>query len=122
MVVHEKFIRSLKIFGVMKIGVIGDFETVTGFRLAGIKDAYEVEELSEAVDLLKGIVKNEEIGLIIITEKIADDIRDEIKELFEKRITPLLVEIPDKNGPIEKKRDPIKELIRRAVGVEVKFG
>lgn len=106
----------------MKLSVIGDFDTVTGFRLAGIKDAYEVEEPAEAVDLLKDIIKNEEIGIIIITEKIADSIRDETKELFEGRITPLMVEIPDKNGPIEKKKDPIKELIRRAVGVEVKFG
>jgi vacuolar-type H+-ATPase subunit F/Vma7 len=31
------------------------------------------------------------------------------------------VEIPDKSGPIEKKVDPIKELIRKAVGVEIKF-
>jgi V/A-type H+-transporting ATPase subunit F len=105
----------------MKISVVGDFDTITGFRLAGIKDAYEVEEPAEAVETLKKLVKDEEIGLVIITERLADEIRKETEAIFEGRITPLMVEIPDKGGPIEKKVDPIKELIRRAVGVEIKF-
>jgi V/A-type H+-transporting ATPase subunit F len=105
----------------MRISVIGDFDTIVGFRLAGIKDAHEVEDPKEAVEILRELIRDEDVGLIIITERLADEIRSETKKMFEGRVTPLLVEIPDKSGPIEKKVDPIKELIRKAVGVEIKF-
>ncbi|MFH1774884.1 MAG: V-type ATP synthase subunit F [Methanobacteriota archaeon] len=106
----------------MKISAVGDSTTVTGFRLAGIKDAYEVEEPSKAISTLKELLKDENVGLIIISEKIADKIREDIERLTEGRFTPIVVEIPDKRGPIEKKVDPIKELVKRAVGVEIKLG
>ncbi len=106
----------------MKISVIGDFDTITGFRLAGIKDTYEVEDPTKAVEVIKDLFKNMEMGVIVITEKIADNIRTELKEISEGKVTPLIVEIPDKHGSIEKKVDPIKELVKRAVGLEIKFG
>jgi V/A-type H+/Na+-transporting ATPase subunit F len=106
----------------MKISVIGDFDTITGFRLAGIKDTYEVEDPGKAVEVIKDLFKNMEMGVIIITEKIADNIRAELKDISEGKVTPLVVEIPDKHGSIEKKVDPIKELVKRAVGLEIKFG
>lgn len=106
----------------MKISVIGDSTTVTGFRLAGIKDAYEVEEASEAVGVLKGLFKDGKMGLIIISEKVADQIRRDLGKLAEGKVMPLVVEIPDKRGPLEKKVDTIKELVKRAVGVEIKLG
>lgn len=104
----------------MKIGVVGDFDTVTGFRLAGVKETYDVEEPGAAVEALKKLMK-EDIGVIIITERLADQIRDETEELIEGKTLPIIVEIPDKKGPIEGKADPIMALIKKAVGVEVKF-
>lgn len=104
----------------MKISVVGDFNTVTGFRLAGIKEAYEVEEPKKAVETLKELLKKD-IGLIIITERLYDPIREETSELFEGKTLPVIVEIPDKQGPIEGKTDPIKAIIRKAVGVDINF-
>ena len=104
----------------MEIGVVGDFATVTGFRLAGVKETYEVEEPGAAVESLKKLMR-EDIGLIIITERLADQIRDEIEVLTEGKAFPLIVEIQDKQGPIEGKVDPIMALIKKAVGVEIKF-
>jgi V/A-type H+-transporting ATPase subunit F len=104
----------------MKIGVVGDFDTVTGFRLAGVKETYDVEEPEAAVEALKKLMK-EDIGVIIITERLADQIRDETEELIEEKTLPIIVEIPDKKGPIEGKADPIMALIKKAVGVEIKF-
>jgi len=106
----------------MKISVVGDLTTITGFRLAGVKDTYEIDEPGRAVSTLKELLKDENIGLIIISEKIADEIREDIEMLTEGRFTPIVVEIPDKRGPIEKKVDPIKELVKKAVGVEIKLG
>lgn len=104
----------------MKIGVVGDSDTVTGFRLAGIGEAHEVKEPREVVKTLKKLMK-EDVGLIIITERLADQVRDETSMLMEGKTFPLIVEIPDKRGPIEGKVDPIMALIKKAVGVDIKF-
>ena len=105
----------------MKIVVIGDSTTVTGFRLAGIKRGYVAESIESARKALNEAALNPEVGLIIITERLAQGLRKDISHLTEGKITPLIVEIPDKFGPIEEKVDPIKELIKKAVGVEIKF-
>lgn len=102
--------------------MIGDKDTVIGFQLAGIKDTHAVETPEEAKEVLLNIGNDKDAGLIIITERLADKLRGEIMSVTEGKVTPIVVEIPDKAGPIEKRVDPIKELIRRAVGVEVKFG
>ncbi len=104
----------------MEIGVVGDFDTITGFRLAGVKETYEVEEPRAAVEILKKLIKKD-IGLIIITERLADQIRDETTAIIERNALPLIVEIPDKRGPVEGKADPIMALIKKAVGVDIKF-
>ncbi len=106
----------------MKISVIGDEDTTMGFRLAGIRDAHFVRDSREAGELLRKLAKEEGMGMIILTERYADALRAEIKALSEGKIVPIFVEIPDKKGPIAKKVDPIKELVRRAVGVEIKVG
>ncbi len=36
-----------------------------------------------------------------------------------KAVTPILVEIPDKSGPIAREVDPLKALIKSAIGVEI---
>ena len=105
----------------MKVVVIGDSTTVTGFKLAGIKQGYVVESIESARKALNEAALNPEVGLIIITERLAQEFRKDISYLTEGKITPLIVEIPDKFGPIEEKVDPIKELVKKAVGVEIKF-
>jgi V/A-type H+-transporting ATPase subunit F len=106
----------------MRISLIGDKDTVVGFQLAGVKDSHIVESPEDARVALRDLAEDKESGLIIITERLADKIRSDISEITEGKVTPIIVEIPDKGGPIEKKVDPIKELIKRAVGIEIKFG
>ncbi|ADG13119.1 V-type ATP synthase subunit F [Methanocaldococcus infernus] len=95
----------------MRIGVIGDRETAIGFRLAGLKDVYEVKDKEDAIKALKTLAENKDIAFIIITERLAEEIRENMKN-----INKVIVEIPDKNGKLARE-DPIKELIRKAVGV-----
>ncbi len=100
-----------------KIVVIGDSDMITGFRLAGIDGVYPEKELTGS---LKGIMSDESVGIVLIGEKTAEKNREMILEI-NKRVKdgPIIVEIPDKTGPAVRETDPIKELIRRAVGVEI---
>jgi len=99
----------------MKIGVVGDKDTAIGFRLAGLVDVYEVNNKEEAAKAIKELDERDDIGLIITTERIGEEIRDVINSLDK-----VVVEIPDKNGPIVREYDPIRTLVRKAVGVDMK--
>jgi len=91
----------------MRIGVVGDPDVVVGFRLAGLTDVYEVKSPEQAAKA--------EIGLIITTERIGEQVRDTISA-----VKKVVVEVPDKNGPIVRENDPVKVLVRNAVGVDIK--
>ena len=108
--------RSLK-----KVAVIGDKDTALGFAMTGVKNIDIVSpDQKEALNALEQNVKNTEIGIIIITERVADCIRDEIDKLkIDKTLYPIIIEIPDKQGEIPGRQDPISLLIKRAIGVEV---
>ncbi len=87
----------------------------TGFMLAGLDEVYEIKSGDEAINIIKELDTREDIGLIITSEKIGEEIRDRTTH-----IKKFIVEIPDKNGAIVREHDPIKTLVRKAVGVELK--
>jgi vacuolar-type H+-ATPase subunit F/Vma7 len=106
-----------------QIAVIGDEDTVIGFGLAGIKhlslipDDLEDHEIKEAI---KTYILNSEIGFVIITQKIAERVREDFEKIkAEKALYPIFIELPDKTGELPERIDPIKVLIRRAIGMEI---
>lgn len=103
-----------------KIAVIADRDTAVYFRLAGIKDSYPVKDPQEAERKLIEIAQNPEIAVIIIAEILAEKLQHTIAKITERRLYPLIISIPDKHGPIPRKIDPIAELIKRTVGVEIR--
>ncbi len=104
----------------MEIAVIGDLDTAIGFRLAGVSLSYHVTNEKEAEKVLKEVASRSDVGLIIINERFAEALRPLIRELSE-RPDLVIVEIPDKKGPLPRKTDPIRELIRATLGVEIKI-
>ena len=97
----------------MKVSVIGDKDTVTGFRLAGIDGRVATSK----EDAVKAIEENSDAGILIINEKIASLARDSLDDMS-IRDFPLVVEIPDREGPSGE--DRIAEIFKQAVGLEMK--
>lgn len=90
-----------------------------GFALTGIKDLYAVSNREEAKSALSKVMQDPDMGVLIITERYAQFLRDDIKKFREERpLYPLIVEIQDKKGPMERE-DPIRILIKRAVGLDI---
>jgi len=106
------------------IAVIGDPVTAAGFRLAGVKEVYEYSDGGEDVARVLDKLAKEEVAIIIINERFAAEAknRDKIREINAKKrsVIPIIVEVPDKKGPMVKEIDEIGRLIKRAVGVAVK--
>ena len=101
-----------------KIAVIGDEDTILGFRLAGVKAAYSIDGSQQCIELIKKLVKNGDVGIIFVSERLIKDVRKEVDELLEDKTFPIVVEIPDKFGMIEKE-DVLDVLIRRAIGIKL---
>lgn len=100
------------------VAVIGDIDTVTGFQLGGVKECKVVKSNEEAEIALDDLI-DKEISIIIITEKIAEDIREYIDKKIGSNVLPMIIEIPDKSGPSDRDSDPMGELIKRVIGVEM---
>ncbi len=101
----------------MKFYVIADENTVTAFKLVGLEGEV-VENADSAKEALEKAFESGEIGIIIITERIAASIREEMEDFVFKHSFPLIIEIPDRKGPLED-RISIREMVNSAVGVKV---
>jgi vacuolar-type H+-ATPase subunit F/Vma7 len=106
----------------MDIALLGDRYTVHGFRLAGIRRTFLIDEArtGDIRGLLRKLFSGE-IALLLITERVAEQFQELLEEAtrFKKGITPILVEIPDSRGPLVTRPDPIRALIKKTVGFEI---
>jgi V/A-type H+-transporting ATPase subunit F len=101
----------------MKFYVIGDRQTVLGFRLVGIEGA-DVASRDEALAALRTAVAGKEVGIILITETIAGQVRDEVEARLYGMGFPLVLEIPDSHGP-SPDRPAIDDIVRKAIGINI---
>ncbi len=102
----------------MKSFLISDNrDTWVGMRLAGI-DGVIVNTRENALKELRNAVKSQDIGILILTEKIVDMVREEYLEYKIKSKTPLIIEIPDRHGSI-REYNAIKNYIRDSVGIHI---
>lgn len=101
------------------IAVVADADTVTGFKLGGVKEGYVVETSQQAEETLDSLIKGKDVSIIIITEKIGDENREFIDRFTQSNALPMIIEIPDKSGPSERAVDPMRDLIKRVIGVEM---
>ena len=101
------------------VAIIGDIDTVSGFRLGGVKKAEVVNTSEEAIAAFDKFLEQDEISIIIITQLMANEIRDHINRKIGSNVLPMIIEIPDKDGSSEGSSDQINDLIKRVIGVEM---
>ena len=101
-----------------KIAVIGDRDTVTGFRLVGVSECAIPKSADKTRELLYNFFRDPSMGLVIITEPLAAEVEDTIVELSQSPV-PVILLISDRTGSTGTYETVLKELIRRAVGIEI---
>lgn len=102
----------------MKSFLISDNkDTWVGMKLAGI-DGVILHKREEVLQTIKNVIKDEDIGILILTEKAADTVREEVMELKLKCKRPLIIEIPDRHGS-SRSQDMITNYIRDSVGIHI---
>lgn len=98
------------------VAVIGDAELAVGFRLAGVGSVHEAKP-QNASQVFEDVL-SKGFDIIIITEKLAAVLKKQLVG-FEEELKPVIVEIPDKTGSTGYAQEMIRELIKRAVGVDL---
>lgn len=82
----------------MKFFCISDnIDTKIGMKLAGIKTvvAHQKDEVEKLLDL---VIKDEEIAIVLITEKLCILCKEKINKIKSSRRSPIIVFIPDRHG------------------------
>ena len=101
----------------MRYFIIGDEDTVLGFGLVGVhgQSARNSEEAQRAFNLA---LEDKDVGIIIITERVAELIRPLVDRYVFTQSFPLIVEIPDRHGPLAGKPG-IREMANQAIGIKL---
>jgi len=101
-----------------KIAVIGDKDSILGFKTIGV-ETFPVTSGEAALNSLKKLV-SEDYGVIFITEELAREIEDVIAEL-NKRYLPAVVLIPNSKGTLGIGIEQIKKNVEKAIGADILF-
>ena len=99
-----------------KIAVIGDKDSILGFKAIGF-DIYPTGENEETISILESLVADG-YALIYITEDKAYGIMDEISK-YRSSYFPAIILIPGSKGSLGIGKKFVKESIEKAVGADI---
>ncbi|MBO5727310.1 MAG: V-type ATP synthase subunit F [Oscillospiraceae bacterium] len=99
-----------------KIAVLGDKDSVLGFRALGL-DAYPAADAEQARPILHRLAK-EGYAIIYLTEQLAAGMSAELAR-YKDELTPAIILIPGKEGPLGIGMANIKTAVERAVGADI---
>eukprot|EP00695_Tsukubamonas_globosa_P003887 TRINITY_DN89_c0_g1_i4.p1 TRINITY_DN89_c0_g1~~TRINITY_DN89_c0_g1_i4.p1 ORF type:complete len:145 (+),score=71.22 TRINITY_DN89_c0_g1_i4:53-436(+) len=100
------------------IAIIADEDTITGFLLTGMGDVdprksknfFVVDSKtsqSQIEEAFKRFTTRDDVGIVLVAQNIANDIRYLIKEF--KQAIPALLEIPTKDHPYDASKDSLMQ-------------
>ena len=99
-----------------KIAVIGDRDSVLGFRALGL-EVHTVEESTEARHLLRKAAE-EGCAAVFLTEALAAPLQEEI-DRYKEALTPAIVLIPGQGGSLGLGETALHNAVERAVGADI---
>jgi V/A-type H+/Na+-transporting ATPase subunit F len=101
----------------MKVLVIGHPEAVLGFSLAGVggRVASTADEVNQALDEAQA---SKDVGIVLVTQDVAELIPARMEHLKLRSTVPLVVEIPAQGGAPEGEQS-LGEIVLRAIGIRL---
>jgi len=99
------------------IAVVGDSETVLGFRLAGIQKAFEAN--SDADSVLLEALAAPGVGILIVSQDVMEHASAKIRKAADDSTKPVVVVIPGKKTRNAQGSANLAQLVKRAIGVDI---
>ena len=99
-----------------KIAVVGDQDSVMGFKVLGL-DTFPADNAEQARSLLHRLAK-EPYAIIYLTEQLAVEMTEEIQR-YKDQLTPAVILIPGKEGSLGIGMEKISQTVERAIGANI---
>ena len=107
---------AIRVKGTLLMAVIGDESTVTGLLLTGMGERNTKGETNffivekdttdqEIEETMRKYLERSDIGIILISQNVAERVRNIIVE--HEKVIPTILEIPSKGTPYEPEKDTI---------------
>jgi len=97
--------------------VSDNHDSLAGLRMAGIGGVV-VSGAEDARAALRSSLELENLGILLVTEKVAAWVPEDVRRLRESGELPLVVEIPDRHGT-SRGQDFLTRYVRDAIGVKM---
>ncbi len=101
-----------------KIAVVGDKESILGFSAIGI-DMYPAYEQDDIKKIIPKLIE-ENYAIIYITENVSIK-SEKYLQKFQKNKIPAIITIPSITGSTNYGEKRIKDMVQKAVGIEINF-
>ena len=95
---------------------MGDMDSVLGFKALGL-DVYPVSDPEEGRSTLH-VLARQSYAIIYMTEQLAAQLQPEIAR-YQDALTPAIILIPGKEGPLGIGMANVKTAVERAVGADI---
>lgn len=100
-----------------KIAVLGDRESVMGFKALGL-EVHSAGTAEEARLTLRRLARDGETAIIYLTEQYAAQMQDEVAR-YRDQVIPAIILIPGKAGSLGIGMKNITDSVERAVGADI---
>ncbi len=102
-----------------KIAVVGDPDTVTGFRLAGVTEAASTYG-ADPNKVVEEMLERKDIGILVVTVECVDQLTARTKKMLYESVKPVVVAVPARKEAVEKGGESVAVLLKKAIGIEIK--
>ena len=99
-----------------KIAVLGDKDSVLGFKALGL-DTYPAESVEETRHILHELAKDN-YAVVYLTEQLGVNMEAELAR-YKDELTPAIILIPGKEGSLGIGMANVKNAVERAVGADI---
>ncbi len=100
-----------------KIAIVGDGDSITVFKAAGVA-TFPAENEAKAREVLRKIAR--EYKIIFLTEELARPLTEFLKR-FDEEAYPVVLSIPSRSGSTGYGAEVLKSAMERALGVDILF-
>jgi V/A-type H+-transporting ATPase subunit F len=99
-----------------KIAVVGDIDSIMGFKAAGHL-TFAVKNGKEAGEMLEKLA-DEDYAIVFITENVIEGAGD-ILDSYRERLVPAIIPIPGNSGSTGIGMRRVKKAVERAIGADI---
>ena len=98
----------------MEIAVIGSCGFILGFRLAGIRKTYAINDEPQLVEAVNQAFADQEVGILVLSASDMERVPRRLRTQLEESVRPTVIAIGGDEGGLS-----LREKIKRSVGVDL---